>query len=74
MTLIALAGCFQAAHAADEETIALAKRAYRRGKASGADMSRGPCLDAIKPASIPSPRLAAGGHSPIGGLRLRSGG
>jgi hypothetical protein len=43
---LALAGCGGAE--ADEETIALAKRAYERAKAQGVDMSRGPCLGVIK--------------------------
>jgi hypothetical protein len=33
---------------ADEETVALAKQAYREAKARGVDMSRGPCLGVIK--------------------------
>jgi hypothetical protein len=44
---LALAGC--GGVEADEETIALAKRAYERAKAQGVDMSRGPCLGVIKP-------------------------
>ena len=43
------AGCFHGGAEADEETIALAERAYERAKASGVDMSRGPCLGVIKP-------------------------
>jgi hypothetical protein len=31
------------------QTIALAKQAYGEAKASGVDMSRGPCLGVIKP-------------------------
>jgi hypothetical protein len=34
---------------ADDETIALAERAYARAKAQGVDMDRGPCLGVIKP-------------------------
>ncbi|HEU6445085.1 MAG TPA: hypothetical protein VFL61_08520, partial [Gaiellaceae bacterium] len=33
---------------ADEETIALARQAYREALARGVDMSRGPCLGVIK--------------------------
>jgi hypothetical protein len=44
---LALAGCGGAE--ADEETIALAKRAYDQATAQGVDMSRGPCLGVIKP-------------------------
>lgn len=41
------AGCGGAE--ADDETIALAKRAYERARARGVEMSRGPCLGLIKP-------------------------
>jgi hypothetical protein len=43
------AGCFHGGAEADKETIELAKRAYARAKASGVDLSRGPCLGVIKP-------------------------
>jgi hypothetical protein len=50
LTVPALAaGCFHSGAEADEETIALAKRAYERAKARGVDFSRGPCLGVIKP-------------------------
>ena len=42
-----LAGCAGGAEA-DEETIALARQAYREALARGVDMSRGPCLGVIK--------------------------
>jgi hypothetical protein len=44
---LALAGCGGAD--ADDQTIALAKQAYDEAKASGVDMSNGPCLGVIKP-------------------------
>ena len=44
---LVLSGCGDAE--ADEETIALAQRAYDHAKARGVDMSRGPCLGQIKP-------------------------
>lgn len=42
-----LAGCGGGAKA-DQQTIALAKRAYAQAKARGVDMSAGPCLGVIK--------------------------
>ena len=45
--MLAFASCGGAE--ADEETVALAQQAYRQAKASGVDMSRGPCLGVIKP-------------------------
>jgi hypothetical protein len=45
--VLLLAGCGGAD--ADEQTIALAKRAYEQAKAQGVDMSSGPCLGVIEP-------------------------
>jgi hypothetical protein len=42
-----LTGCGDGAEA-DQETIALAKQAYREARERGVDMSRGPCLGVIK--------------------------
>jgi hypothetical protein len=47
VVLLAVAGCGGAK--ADDDTVALAQQAYREAKASGVDMSRGPCLGVIKP-------------------------
>jgi cobalamin biosynthesis Mg chelatase CobN len=44
--LLLVAGCGGAK--ADDETIALARRAYAKAKARGVEMSRGPCLRVIK--------------------------
>jgi hypothetical protein len=46
-SILLVAGCGGAE--ADDETIALAKRAYARAKDRGVDMSRGPCLGVIRP-------------------------
>jgi hypothetical protein len=45
--LAVLAGC--GGTEADDDTIALATRAYERARSQGIDMSRGPCLGVIKP-------------------------
>jgi hypothetical protein len=47
IALALFAGC--GGKQADDETIALAKRAYAQAKARGLDMARGPCLGVIKP-------------------------
>jgi hypothetical protein len=47
LTLVALVAACGGAKA-DEDTIALAKQAYRDAKARGVEMSRGPCLGVIK--------------------------
>lgn len=46
LAAVLLAGCGGAK--ADEETVRLAKDAYAAAKASGVDMSSGPCLGVIK--------------------------